>query len=525
MSLIYMESLDYSVSESSLDNPDSEELTGDEVHKQDSYTASFSKRVSTAPARPLTELEEFRRSSDFLLLEDSAQAASQMPVRAGNKFDLDTEEGQRCCKKFLARIESLCSAFKVETASRQYREEFTSAYKVLYQEGSLSYLTEILDSAQERIPHLWVNGEKYVFSNEVLEAGESLYKSFTKLQQKLREVYNKVLEGSSVGKFQQDVRETLKVFDTKWTEFEHLYVLELIVIEADARRFITKAISIEKEILALEDQHHGRVPFDCDAYQDLRKRLVVLIGKINSVANTEGKGRDDLTLDVLLTAEGLQRRLPVNRAIRALATLIRSAFTGIRQLLRKYNENIEVVDPQLKNNPELVKALGEFETNWEKGKVFFLNSKRCNQIVFFSQEMEKLSEKYSCFKEQVECRDAELFLSVPALLILLKLEGKDKDICRHFCPLIDHEHDKVSLLYRKLKRAYNFGKLACSSPEEYYQMFEKAILGIGQDRQSCMLNQFDNFDYSYHKIKSLAIELQRHKPLQWNQFLDVALSS
>jgi hypothetical protein len=33
--------------------------------------------------------------------------------------------------------------------SREYRFNFSQAYKVLYKEGELSYLTEILDSAQE----------------------------------------------------------------------------------------------------------------------------------------------------------------------------------------------------------------------------------------------------------------------------------------------------------------------------------------------------------------------------------------
>jgi hypothetical protein len=47
---------------------------------------------------------------------------------------------------------------------------------VLYKEGQLCYLTEILDSAQEGFPYLWVNGEKYVFSGEVLQAGQTLFK-------------------------------------------------------------------------------------------------------------------------------------------------------------------------------------------------------------------------------------------------------------------------------------------------------------------------------------------------------------
>ena len=44
-------------------------------------------------------------------------------------------------------------------------------------------------------------------------------------------------------------------------------------------------------------------------YNAQRGKLVYLIGKINSVANPEGKGRDDLTLDILLATESLSRRV------------------------------------------------------------------------------------------------------------------------------------------------------------------------------------------------------------------------
>lgn len=44
-------------------------------------------RASTAPARPLTELEEFRRSQDFLLLENTAMLSSQLKQRSDNKYD------------------------------------------------------------------------------------------------------------------------------------------------------------------------------------------------------------------------------------------------------------------------------------------------------------------------------------------------------------------------------------------------------------------------------------------------------
>jgi hypothetical protein len=52
-------------------------------------------RASTAPARPLTDIEEFRRSSDFLLLEHTVACSSYLIQRQDQKYDLDSEEGQR----------------------------------------------------------------------------------------------------------------------------------------------------------------------------------------------------------------------------------------------------------------------------------------------------------------------------------------------------------------------------------------------------------------------------------------------
>jgi hypothetical protein len=54
----------------------------------------------------------------------------------------------------------------VPSSSRDYRKDFGRAYKYLYQEGNLCYLTEVFDTAQEGIQCLWVNGEKYSFSKE-----------------------------------------------------------------------------------------------------------------------------------------------------------------------------------------------------------------------------------------------------------------------------------------------------------------------------------------------------------------------
>lgn len=104
-------------------------------------------RAQTAPPRPLTEIEEFRRTSDFLLLENTVMMADHLKFRSDDKFDLDSKEGQRACKRLLNQLERLSEVFKAKSADRSFRSKFSKAYKVLYKEGCLCYLTEILDSA------------------------------------------------------------------------------------------------------------------------------------------------------------------------------------------------------------------------------------------------------------------------------------------------------------------------------------------------------------------------------------------
>ena len=488
-------------------------------------------RASTAPARPLTDIEEFRRSSDFLLLEHTVICASQLFLRSDQKYDLDSDHGQRSCKKFLNQVEKLCEVYKVPCASRDYRNKFSKAYRVLYKENSLCYLTEILDSAQEGFPYLYVNGEKYVFSAEVLQAGSDLFQNFIRLQYLLKDVYNRVCDetfSGAVDLTKGDIVQCLQEFDALWVEFEQLYVHELMAIESDARRFIEEAIGLEHQISLLETQgkeaNHTGGPKEA---MELKAKLVLIIGKINSVANIEGKGRDDLTIDILGAAEGLLRRMSTQtKCIRNLAEKIRQAFGGLRCLFRKYGQNIEIVDPQLKNNPELVEALVRFESTWERGKIYFLNSKKCNQLVFLANMIESTSSKYRVFREQLECSDSELFVSIPALLILKALEGEDRGICKSFCAPMFDENDNVGGVWKRLKRSYNLGKLASSSDNEYTEVLMDLVIGEIFDKQfrAQVLDQkFDNLDGTINKIKYLAIELHRHKPTDWNRFLDIIL--
>jgi len=84
-----------------------------------------------------------------------------------------------------------------------------------------------------------------------------------------------------------------------------------MIIENDARRYIVKAINIEKNLenIEIKEKFKGRIVVNNQKYHTLRGKLCRKISKINSVANVEGKGRDDLSYDILLEAEGILRRV------------------------------------------------------------------------------------------------------------------------------------------------------------------------------------------------------------------------
>ena len=59
-----------------------------------------------------------------------------------------------------------------------------------------------------------------------------------------------------------------------------LYVLELMLIEADARRFISDAIEIEKELKSMEirEKAKGRIVIESPDYKKKRGELATIMG-------------------------------------------------------------------------------------------------------------------------------------------------------------------------------------------------------------------------------------------------------
>ena len=74
-------------------------------------------------------------------------------------------------------------------------------------------------------PYLWVNGEKYIFSNEVLESGKRLFNSFCKIQHVIRNVYTRACQdntNNSSHQIRSDLGKALDEFDINWVAFEQV---------------------------------------------------------------------------------------------------------------------------------------------------------------------------------------------------------------------------------------------------------------------------------------------------------------
>jgi hypothetical protein len=236
-------------------------------------------------------------------------------------------------------------------------------------------------------------------------------------------------------------------------------------------------------------------------------------------------GRDDLGNDILLAAEGIYRRISPtqSRAVRNLAERIKKIYQDFKSLLRKYEQNIEVVDPQLKNNNELVEILVEFENSWSQGLTYFLDTKKMNQLLHFSQVIEATAEKHKTFAEQLEQRDAEIFIVIPSLLILKSLENDDKDICSFFYPDMSDGNTDSGKQMINLKSVYENGRKKYGM-YDFYNLMEKLLIEVEiSEEEKKIVKELEVEKTLVKDIKTFAMMISRFKPADWNKFLDVVI--
>ncbi len=151
-----------------------------------------------------------------------------------------------------------------------------------------------------------------------------------------------------------------------------------------------------------------------------------------------------------------------------------------------------------------------------------LNQEKCQQLINFSQLIEILCEKYKELNEQLETRDPNIFVWIPSVVILKSIEKDDKGICMEFNPNMFNKEDESGKLFKELKQLYFLIAKDYDDSYSLYNMLEKSILFDDlQDFPKTNKNYLYEFD---KKIKILAMQLQRLKPSEWNNFIDLAMN-
>lgn len=100
-------------------------MTNLEEHSLESFESCSMIRISTAPSRPLTDLEEFKLSKEFSMLEQAVVCSNHLIHKTYNQFDLDSIEGQAICQKYLEYLERLTEVDLLQCSclrSRRCRE-------------------------------------------------------------------------------------------------------------------------------------------------------------------------------------------------------------------------------------------------------------------------------------------------------------------------------------------------------------------------------------------------------------------
>ena len=515
-------------------------LSKEDIKQNESLILRLDRFSPSSSDKNYKNFEKFIKSPQYSDLKKTFLYANKIfKLKGENNFEIGTDEGNEICQEFLNQIEVLMKSMDIKGQDREYRKKFTKAYYLLFEENKLCFLSEIFDSAQENTSYIVVNEEKYYFSEEVLNYGNDLYVSFcaliTLLIDSIKMIKDKIIS-FDINKILDNIKSCLIEFDLKWVRYEEKYINELIIIEEKARKLITEGIKIENEITNYENKSKvkGKLLINDKKYNELRTKLILNILKINQIANINGKGRSDLSSEILFRAEKVLVTVSENQSkgMRNLALKIKNALYVIRQLFRKFSKNIEGVDPRLSNNKDLSKYLLYFESKFELGKTYLLDNQKYNQLLAFSQIIEIICEKYNKYsiRDLIENNDPCIFVSLPSILLLKAMNKEDQNICKEYITGLYDKNNESGKLFYNIKNKKRQVKNIIGDSNKTYNLIEKTILFDGTKEQLLIdkeIEKFQKIKEIISEIKkgltNLSMHLQTYKPTQWNEFFQLAM--
>lgn len=458
---------------------------------------------------------------------------------------------------FLEGLEAAAQELGAEAAPRAYRVSFTSNYHALFPDQQRHYRADLLDASVERHSAIWVNGEKFVLSDEVMDRAAALQRSWSDLG-----VFLDRWAAAAVPNRPRrpEVLAMLATLDRAWATFEHRYITDLIDIELRARQWIVEAISHENKL-----QHCGKHRVEA------QRRLVSSIAYLNSVANVRGKGRSDLGVGILDSALAVLRSDKLAKAgkdgscSRAAAFILASdvvaSFEAVRTYLREVSSCLERVDPHLSNNVGLVARLEDWEESWEVGARYLLNAPLLDAVCDLVAEIRRVQQVEPAFTSMCEDCDAELFLVLPRVVMLCYVAEPGRAFAELLRNLLPHrflergrpsaELAALASLFARAATAVAEEGAGASKPQPpraekaaFRALLKRAVEGsasasapllseespcAARTSEACLFNWVDPrptptapsartvVEELMRELEKWSLELQRHCASDWNQ--------
>eukprot|EP00929_Paragymnodinium_shiwhaense_P053019 TRINITY_DN26550_c0_g1_i1.p1 TRINITY_DN26550_c0_g1~~TRINITY_DN26550_c0_g1_i1.p1 ORF type:complete len:538 (-),score=144.25 TRINITY_DN26550_c0_g1_i1:328-1941(-) len=478
----------------------------------------------------------------------------------GGRVNTKSEAGYNACTQFLDGLESAARTMKIDAASRSYRTNFTINYRALFPDEARNYRVDVLEASVEQYAVIWVNGDKFEFSQEAMRRAEALQRAWAELGGLLERWLQSTEQRRPASRpVRNELRNTLVSLDYGWASFEHKYIAELIDIEEKARKLIVQAIEHERCLQLLEAQQGDAESFESSPdYRDEQRKLVQCIAKLNSVANFRRKGRDDLGVDVLCDANDALRRctaaeqggenIDATSAARILALDVVESFQAMRDYLREVERCLERVDPHLCNNAGLVARLVDWEESWEVGTRYVQNLQLLTAVCDLVAEIRAAQKITPALTQMCDDCDVELFMVLPRIIWLRFLAAPEKhtELLRSLLPpsrfgtkagkanvLYDEElsdfiekfaHAKEMLVGAQPAGADGVPSASRAEATAWELLMKRVVMGDANSEEvygglapSFVEETRVVVEDMMNDLEKWSMELQRHCPEDWNQ--------
>lgn len=488
-------------------------------------------------------------SSDETSVNRLAEAS-----RLAASLDIKSTEGIDSCVAYLAAIEAASTHLQIQPAARKYRENFPLNYRSLFPTEARSYRADVLEASLEHYNVIWVNGEKFEFTAEATQKAEHLQVAWIDLGAVLerwsRSRHLSSREQASSRPSRAELTSALKALDSTWAKFEERYISELVQIEAKARSIIVHAIERERCLQQFEAKH-GEDVWEMPEGRAVQRALVAAITRLNSVANVNRKGRDDLRSEVLFEAHMTLRQVnwynpngasQEDRAARTLAMDVVESFKAMRQYLTEVANCLERVDPHLGNNAGLVARLADWEESWEVGTAYLQQKQALHALCDAVSEIHRVQILSPKLADMCDECDVELFMVLPRIMWLRFLEEPVQQIpllarllphrfsvpCSGGMPTLGAAlqtfSDKYASTTQTLSDAYTASGVS-DVEHAVKALLAKRVTHGGDDIMlysdvpiAHVAPAKAQVEDLFHELEAWSIELQRHCPEDWNQY-------